>query len=234
MAQSSAHRQPSRESFEVYKRQQALISRGRLYPITVFYGLFSLTVLILALRTQHPLAGVFSYAVGVGVWTLVEYLFHRYVLHGRFAPGKGIVRRFLHERLDPLHWEHHKRPSDGAHISGQLRDLLPLFALAAPASFIFPVYTAPVLLGGVVASYVAEEWIHSAIHFCKFRNRWFRHLQRYHLYHHSPRGISLGYGISNGVWDVVFRTQFPEDIRKAISRRAAFPDEDEIMNEPAG
>jgi len=43
-------------------------------------------------------------------------------LHGRFPPGKGVIRRFLHERLDPLHWEHHMRPFDGKHISRELKD----------------------------------------------------------------------------------------------------------------
>ena len=59
------------------------------------------------------MVGIPFYLLGVAVWTLVEYLFHRYVLHGRFPPGEGSVRRFLHERLDPLHWEHHKHRQAG-------------------------------------------------------------------------------------------------------------------------
>src|SRR5882724_7865666 len=35
------------------------------------------------------------------------------------------------------------------------------------------------------------------LHFGKFRNRFFRHLKRYHLYHHSPRGMAMGYGITS-------------------------------------
>ena len=44
--------------------------------------------------------------------------------------------RYLHDRLDPLHWEHHERPCDGLHISGQLTDLVPIFVVAAPASYV--------------------------------------------------------------------------------------------------
>lgn len=116
--------------FGAYKRQQARISRHRLYPMTVFYTLYALVVLVFALRSSHPVAAIVFFAAGVPVWTLVEYLY-RFALHGRFAPGKGFIRKFLHERLDPLHWEHHARPFDGRHINGELRDLLPLSFVAA-------------------------------------------------------------------------------------------------------
>jgi len=131
--------------------------------------LYGILVLAVALSTTHTWTAVAFFSAGCAIWTLVEYLFHRYVLHGRFPPGKGIVRRFLHERLDPLHWDHHKRPFDGSHISGELKDILPLFFVVAPFSFLFPVYTAPVVLAGVVQSYVSEEWLHYALHFSTSR-----------------------------------------------------------------
>ncbi len=208
---------PTEGSFAAYKREQSRIARRRLYPLTAFYTTYSLIVTLLSLRSGHPRMGMVFYLAGMPVWSLVEYLFHRYVLHGRFPPGKGLLRRFLHERLDPLHWEHHERPFDGWHISGQLKDILPLFALAAPLSFLFPVYTLPALLAGVVQSYVGEEWLHYFLHFGKSRNHYFRHLKRYHLYHHSPRGMEKGYGITSGIWDFVFHTQYPKPVRKSLS-----------------
>lgn len=216
-APALASYRPIEGSFEAYKREQSAIARRRLYPLTVFYTTYSLIVLLLGLRSRHPwVAGAF-YLSGIAVWTFVEYLFHRYVLHGRFPPGKGLIRKFLHERLDPLHWEHHERPFDGWHISGQLKDILPLFFVAAPVSFLFPIYTAPVVLAGVVQGYVSEEWLHYFLHFGKSRNGFFRYLKRYHLYHHSPRGIDRGYGITSGIWDAVFHTQFPQPIRKSLA-----------------
>jgi Fatty acid hydroxylase len=205
--------------FGVYKRQQAAISRGRLYPMTLFYGAYAMTVLILAFRSAHPWVTAAFFAAGVPVWTLVEYLFHRHVLHGHFGPGEGIIRRFMHERLDPLHWEHHKRPFDGHHINGQLKDLLPLFFVAAPVSFIAPIYTLPVLLAGVVQCYVIEEWIHHSVHFYNFRDPYFRYIKRFHYYHHSPKGMEEGYGLTNGFWDVVFKTRYPVPVRQALYGR---------------
>jgi len=205
--------------FGDYKRQQARISRRRLYPMTVFYTLYSVTVLFFALRSSHPGVAIIFYAAAIPVWTLVEYLFHRYVLHGRFAPGKGIVRRFMHQRLDPLHWEHHAHPFDGHHINGELRDLLPLFFVAAPLSYLAPVYTLPVLLAGVVQSYVGEEWVHHSVHFYNFRSPYFRYIKRHHFYHHSPKGMEEGYGLTNGFWDIVFKTRYPATVRQALYHR---------------
>ncbi|HEX5411353.1 MAG TPA: sterol desaturase family protein [Terriglobia bacterium] len=202
--------------FGVYKRQQARISRHRLYPMTVFYTLYALVVLFFALRSPHPWTAIVFYVCGLPAWTFVEYLFHRFVLHGRFAPGKGIIRKFLHERLDPLHWEHHARPFDGYHINGELSDLLPLFFAAAPVSLLAPIYTLPVLLAGVVQCYVLEEWIHHSVHFYNFRSPYFRYIKRHHFYHHSPRGMERGYGLTNGFWDIIFKTRYPGPVREAL------------------
>lgn len=206
--------------FSVYKSQQARISRRRLYPLTLFYTAYASIVAAMVARSPRPGLGLAFGVAGVPVWTLVEYLFHRYVLHGRFPKREGRLGRFLHDRLDPLHWEHHERPFDGLHISGQLSDLLPVFALAAPVSWLFPVYTAPALLAGVVQCYVAEEWVHHSVHFYEFRNRYFQYLQRYHRYHHSREGMEQGYGLTSGVWDWIFRTQYPRPVRRALLRRS--------------
>src|SRR5262245_14060047 len=96
--------------FAAYKRRQAALARHRLYPLTVFYTLYAIFVLIVAFSTTHPWTAMAFFAAGCVTWTLIEYLFHRYVLHGRFSAGNGVIRRFLHERLDPLHWDHHMRP----------------------------------------------------------------------------------------------------------------------------
>ncbi len=202
--------------FSIYKAEQARISRARLYPLTTFYTAYSTVVLVLALRSAHPVLALCAYLAGVPVWSLVEYLFHRYVLHGRFPARASRLGRYLHDRLDPLHWEHHERPSDGLHISGQLSDLLPLFVVAAPASFLFPLHTAPALLAGVVQSYVLEEWVHHSVHFYQFRNRYFRYVKRFHRYHHTHPGMESGFGLTSGFWDVVFGTRYPEPVRRAL------------------
>lgn len=68
------------------------------------------------------------------------------------------------------------------------------------------------LLGG--AAWTALEY-HS-VHFCSFRARYFQYIKRHHLYHHSPIGTHVGYGLTSGAWDVVFATRIPELARKAL------------------
>lgn len=202
-----------RPPFSIYKRQQSQIALRRLFPTTLFYSAYCLTIVTLAMRSKHPLIALFFFAAGIVNWTLVEYLFHRYVLHRHFADGKGFIRKFAHRRLDPLHFEHHERPWDALHITGTLKDLLPLFFVAAPLSFIAPIYTLPILLAATVQGYIMEEWVHYTIHFCKIRNPYFRYVKRFHLYHHSPKGETIGYGITGGLWDIVFRSRYPESVR---------------------
>ena len=200
---------PIEGSFEAYKRGQSRIARRRLYPLTVFYAVYSLIVTLLMLSSRHPLLGIMFYLAGIPVWSLVEYLFHRYAHHGRF----------LHGRLDPLHRErHHESPFDGGLFSKELKDFLPLFFVAAPFSFLFPVYTLPVLLAGVVESYVGEAWIHYFLQFGRLRNRFFRFLKRYHFCHHSPRGTETGCGIASGILLRLFHTQYPRLVRRPLSK----------------
>ncbi len=70
------HNRANQSSFAIYKRQQARISRRRLYPITLFYGLYSAIVVILVYRSPHSKLGILFFLLGIAVWTLVEYLFH--------------------------------------------------------------------------------------------------------------------------------------------------------------
>jgi hypothetical protein len=205
--------------FQSYKAEQARISRVRLYPLTAFYVSYTIITLAIVARSAHPWIGLAAFGAGLPVWTLVEYLFHRYVLHGRFPKRESRIGQWMHDRLDPLHWEHHQRPFDGLHISGQLSDLIGLFVVAALFSWFWPSYTAPALLAGVVFSYVVEEWVHHSVHFYDFRNRYFRYIQKHHRYHHSQEGMDLGYGLTSDLWDHVFETQYPAPVREALFRR---------------
>jgi sterol desaturase/sphingolipid hydroxylase (fatty acid hydroxylase superfamily) len=206
-------------SFKVYKRQEAALSRSLLLPVTFFYTAYSVVMFMLVSRTAHPYVAVGFYITGIPLWTFVEYLTHRYVLHGQYKPGKSWPRRLVVKQINSLHWEHHERPFDGEHINGELQDLLPMFAVTAPLSFIFPAFTAPMLLAGVVQAYVLEEWVHHSVHYYNFGNPYFRYIRKHHIYHHTSNGMKLGYGFTSAMWDVVFKTRFPESVRHRLYGR---------------
>jgi hypothetical protein len=58
-----------RPHFVLYKRQQAQIARQRLFPTTVFYTTFFITIVILAFRSKHPLIAALFFVLGIINWT---------------------------------------------------------------------------------------------------------------------------------------------------------------------
>jgi hypothetical protein len=203
----------------IRRRQQAAIARRRLYPVSVLYTVYALAVLAAALRLGRPATALAWFASGAFAWTLMEYLVHRHVLHGRFPDGPGLLQHFLHKSFDHLHWEHHARPWDGRHVNGTIKDTGPFALVLAGLSFLAPLDTAPVFIAGLLQFYILEEWVHHSVHFCEFRNPYFRYIKRHHLFHHSPKGSEAGYGLTNGFWDIMLDTRFPAPVRRALYAR---------------
>jgi sterol desaturase/sphingolipid hydroxylase (fatty acid hydroxylase superfamily) len=190
---------------------EARKARRRLLPVTVLYTAYAVTVLSIALSSGQGAFVVFAFLLcGVVLWTLVEYLVHRFVLHGRFPDGAGIARRWAHRSFDHLHVEHHARPWDGNHVNGTIEDTGPYMAFLAALSFAAPVTTLPVLWAAVMQSYVVEEWIHHVVHYRTVYGlvgSYWRSVARHHTSHHSALGSDSGFGLSSGAWDAVFGTR---------------------------
>ena len=215
---------------EMRRRQEARKARKRFYPSTALYTAYGAFMLAMGLTSGRPLTAVAYFVAGMALWTLLEYVVHRFVLHGRFPDGEGAYRRFTHKYFDPLHWEHHKRPWDGNHVNGTLKDTLHFSIVFVAVSFLFPIATGPQLVAGLLFAYVCEEWVHHSVHFYHFNNRYFDYIRRHHLYHHSPKGMEVGFGLTNGFWDIVWDTRIPAEERAALyagmhPRRPASPDD---------
>ena len=195
---------------------EARRSRHRLYPVSVLYTTLSLAILALGLRSSRPAAAAACFALGLLAWTWLEYFIHRRVLHGRFPDGSGRFEHLLHKTFDHLHWEHHKRPWDGNHINGTIKDSLPFVGPILLLSFLAPAWSLPAFLVGVLQASVIEEWVHHSVHFYDFDNLYFRYIKRHHLYHHSPKGMHIAFGLTNGFWDVVYDTRIPPDVRDVL------------------
>jgi hypothetical protein len=193
-------------------------SRRRLYPVTVVYAL-QLAVLMAVVARQGRLGrAAVSFALALVAWVPIEYLYHRYILHGVFPNEGGVFRRALHHLFDASHADHHARPWDGNYINGHL-DSLYFAVVAVPLAFLAPVDTAPVFVATLLACYAGEEWVHHSTHFWNFRWRWFQYLRRRHMYHHTKAGATIAFGLSNGIWDVVAGTRIPAEMRRRLSGR---------------
>ena len=189
-------------------------ARRRLYLVTIIYSIQLLVLLAFAIRSRHALLALGFVALGVALWIPIEYWAHRYILHGVF-PKRGLLGSLLHYLFDSSHSDHHARPWDGMYINGHL-DTLWLALVVVPLSFLLPAHTAPVFVATVLACYAAEEWVHHATHFWNFRWSYFQYLRRRHLYHHSRHGVGVGYGLTNGVWDVVAETRISARMRDRL------------------
>lgn len=193
---------------------EARKGRRRLYPVTVVYALVSLAAMTAALRSS-PRAAAGAWLFGVAFWTWLEYFVHRYILHGVFPDGPGL-QHWLHRLFDHLHVEHHKRPWDGNHINGTIKDTAPFLLPAFLLALFLPPHTLLAFLCGLAQAYLVEEWVHHSVHFYHFANPYFRYIKRHHMYHHSQAGQELGFGLTSGLWDVAFQTRFPAEVREAL------------------
>src|SRR5258705_12777339 len=102
-------------------------------------------------------------------------------------------------------------------MSGRVRDLLPLFLTGVPLSILlFPPFTASIVVAFAFQSYIAEEWIHPATHFCNFRDPYFRYMKKHHLYHPPSHAITRGFATSSGILDFFFQTRYSPNVRQRL------------------
>ncbi len=134
---------------------------------------------------------------GVASWTLLEYVLHRFVLHG-LPPFKR------------WHAEHHRHPH--ARTAAPILLTTPLFAgLLLPAVWWLGAWPAVALSFGLVGGYFCYALVHHALHRRADQpaagRSALRRQRRWHAQHHRPQPGPPGhYGVTSAFWDVVFRT----------------------------
>lgn len=170
-------------------------------PIVVFVP-FALIFLYLSFTTVGILNTVLLFVVGVLMWTIFEYAFHRWAFHyhPKSIPGKKL--HFL------VHGIHHDYPRDRTRL---VMPLLVSIPLAILFYFIFQslfgayYYT---IFSGFILGYVAYDSIHFATHHMPMKGKIGKYLKEYHLRHHY-NDEHTAYGVSNPLWDYVFSTVPP-------------------------
>jgi sterol desaturase/sphingolipid hydroxylase (fatty acid hydroxylase superfamily) len=127
---------------------------------------------------------------GLALWTLIEYLMHRWVLH-RLAP----------------HYRHHDEPDTLAYIFAPLWlsgvSAVMLFGLLALATGSWQ--QAALVEAGTVSGYLLYEALHVRMHSPAAGGPVLRALRKHHFYHHFADDTRC-FGVTTPVWDYVFRT----------------------------
>ncbi|KAI9303516.1 hypothetical protein BJ944DRAFT_283098 [Cunninghamella echinulata] len=145
----------------------------------------------------------FSFALGVLIWTLLEYLLHRFLFHvDDYLPDHQIA--FLVHFT--LHGFHHYLPMD------KLRLVMPptlgiaiAYPLVSLGHFLFPPVMAHAVIAGGVVGYVLYDMTHYYLHHAKVFKYHFKEMKKYHMAHHY-KNYEDGYGITSKLWDIAFGT----------------------------
>lgn len=139
---------------------------------------------------------------GLAIWTIVEYLFHRFIFH--YVP-KGKLGRKLHFMM---HGVHHAYPNDSLRLV-----MPPAMSIPLATGFyflfklVFSINYAP-LFAGFLLGYLAYDMLHYATHHAKFiKAKWFDKLKHHHMRHHY-HDPDHGFGVSSVIWDKIFQSGF--------------------------
>lgn len=171
------------------------LEQGKVSSILDF-TFYSICALFLALSllingSRHYLVGILLLIlVGLFGWTAIEYLLHRFILHG-LQPFKN------------WHIEHHKHPGDLLCLPTLLSAALVLILVFLPVLFMFGILPACALTLGVLTGYLAYTIIHHGIHHWHMDGNWLRKRKRWHVLHHHVDPASH-FGVTNSFWDYVF------------------------------
>ena len=142
--------------------------------------------------------------IGLIVWTLTEYLLHRFIFH--YEPSSKFGKR-LHFIF---HGVHHDYPNDSKRLVMPPSVSLPLATLFF---FLFQYLLGNILVfpffAGFILGYLFYDMTHYAIHHYNMKNKFWLFIKKHHMLHHYKYS-DKGFGVSQPVWDYVFKTKFPE------------------------
>jgi cyclopropane-fatty-acyl-phospholipid synthase len=146
--------------------------------------------------------------LGLVAWTLVEYVLHRFVLHG--------IQPF-----QAWHAEHHRRPRALIGTPTILSVTLIAALVFLPALVLSDLWRASALTFGLLTGYLVYALVHHAAHHWRADTAWLRHIKRHHALHHSPVAAAARYGVTSALWDVVFRTDGTSVSARRMGAKAA-------------
>lgn len=142
------------------------------------------------------------FVAGLFIWTLTEYVLHRFLFHWT-PPGEwGKRLHFI------WHGVHHDYPND------RLRLVLPPSVSVPLASLFFGLYyiifdTPSVypFYAGFMLGYLCYDMMHYAMHHLHWNNPLWLKIKNHHMLHHYQEH-DKGFGVSNPLWDYIFQTTF--------------------------
>lgn len=172
-----------------------------LYVPVVIYCLY----IALAKYSNPVWLAIILFGMGVFIWTLAEYILHRFVFHYEPTTQWGKRLHFL------THGIHHDYPNDSKRLV-----MVPVISIPLCVFFytlFYYILTPPYVhayFAGFVAGYLYYDMVHYALHHAQFKNKYWQKMKNYHMRHHYLEPHN-GFGVSNTFWDVVFNSCFKKN-----------------------
>ena len=124
---------------------------------------------------------ILPFILGIITYTLIEYVVHRWLLHGPMVAQ---------------HREHHRNPAKNVQTP---------FMVVAPVLVVVALFVGVALAAGIMVGWYASGVPHRKLHTTKARWVWMVKLQKHHMVHH--RQASKNYGVTSVIWDKLFGTR---------------------------
>lgn len=145
------------------------------------------------------------FALGLFVWTLLEYTLHRFLFHLDYYLPENHVAYTIHFLL---HGVHHYLPMDRYRLVMPPTLLMVLcYPIYKTVFALLPFYIACAGFAGGFLGYILYDMTHYFLHHAKLPS-YMQKLKKYHLEHHY-KNYELGFGVTSWFWDVVFGTYLP-------------------------
>ena len=172
-------------------------------PVALFFLVWSI---VRAPAGTFPVYIPVGFILGLILWTLAEYLLHRFLFH---MPVKGEKA----ERIIFLfHGVHHAQPQEKTRLVMPPAVSIPLAAIFYGIYHLFfavilkaPQWVAPVF-SAFIFGYLVYDLTHYATHHFPMRSGYAKYIKRYHMQHHY-KTPNARFGVSSPLWDVVFKTK---------------------------
>ena len=160
----------------------------------LYASIAALAAFLVVTGTREQRGEVASFVLmGLGGWTLIEYLLHRFVLHGL-------------EPFQRWHALHHRRQTDLIYAPTILTVSAVTGLVFLPAWMLGDLSRACALMLGLLIGYVAYSVTHHAVHHWRSGSSWLRRRKRWHSLHHRASQPPGRYGVTTALWDHVFRS----------------------------
>jgi len=174
-------------------------------PVSLFFLVRSI---LQAPPAAFPFYIPLGFVLGLFLWTLSEYLLHRFLFHMQVKGERAQRIIFL------FHGVHHAQPQCKTRLVMPPVVSIPLavifyglFYLIFAVFFQAGQWVAPVF-SAFILGYLIYDITHYATHHFPMRKGYAKFIKRYHMQHHY-KTPDKRFGVSSPLWDKVFST-YPE------------------------